>query len=124
MIQAIQQTNIAFFVEPTINRLFQIREEIRTLQKSEKELTADIVRFMETKRLTQIVAGKIHALMSTAKRLDINANQYRQRVSESQFMETISVSVTKARDYLSESDIEKISSVSRFNQLRLSKSNR
>jgi hypothetical protein len=120
MNQAIHQTNIVFFVEPTINRLFQIKEEIRTLQKAEKEITADIVRFMEAKRITQIVAGNIKALMSSAKRFEVNPIQYRQRVSDSQFMETIAVSVTKARDYLSETDIEKISTVSRFNQLRIS----
>ncbi len=111
---------ISPIIEPKVGRLYDLRSQIKTLQAQEKALTGEVSAYLENHHQETIEAGDLKAALVSCERMTVNPGRFRKQVTERDFLACVSVSPSKARTYLGEADLRKVSAITHSTRLNVS----
>lgn len=115
----IQSKQITPIVAIEIKNLYDLRSQLKEMKEQEQAIAKRIMGFLESAKLSQMEHDGIRAVMSVCEKVNVDPIKFSDKVSEDDFYSSILVSTTEARRLLGDIQLKRISSVTTFNQLRL-----
>lgn len=107
-------------LEHQLQHLGQLRLQRQQLQAQEEELTAALRSQMGEHGVKVVRSEGFEAQLIEQERLSIDPAKFKKAVTPGQFLRSVSVGVTAAREFLGEADLRRIGTIARMTQLRVS----
>jgi hypothetical protein len=106
-------------IEQQVQRLGELRQQRQVIEAQEQELVRAVRAQMAEIGLSVVRSADHQATLVTQERLTVDPAKFRKAVTDKEFVEAATISVTAAREILGERRLRKISEVTESVQLRV-----
>ena len=111
-------------IEQQVQRLGQLRQQRQQLEAQEQQLARSVKSQMSEHGQSVVTSGDYEAKLTTQERLTVDPAAFRRSVPRKEFLKSVTVSVTAARDLLGDRKLRTISTVNESIQLRVTERSR